>query len=64
MSRGRSAAVGVADWQATHEVLAYLGDHNSTAASLRHAKRTIDAIDVVGITERMDETMVLCERRL
>lgn len=58
-SPGRGEAVGVADWSALYEVLAYLGDHNYTEASLRRAQATIDAIDVVGITERMDETMVL-----
>lgn len=55
----RTSVVGEADWQATHEVLAYLGDFNYTDASVRRAQRTIDAIDVVGITERMEETMVL-----
>lgn len=47
------------DWKASHEILGYLGDGNHSEASLEVAKHTLDAIDVVGITERMDETMVL-----
>ena len=59
------SVVGSADWQATHEILGYLGDdnHTSSAAALEQAKRTLDALDVVGITERMDETMVLFSER-
>ena len=55
------SVVGAADWQATHEILGYLGDdnHSTSYASLRQAQHVLDAIDVVGITERMDETMVL-----
>ncbi len=63
VSTAARTVVGEADWQATHEILAYLGDFNSTETSLRRAQRTIDAIDVVGITERMEETMVLFSER-
>ena len=51
------------DWKVSYEVLGYLGDGNHTAASLSSAKRTLDGMDVVGITERMDETMVLFSER-
>jgi hypothetical protein len=37
----------------TRQVLGYLGDGNHSAASLAAAQRTLDAIDVVGITERI-----------
>jgi hypothetical protein len=45
------------------QVLGYLGDYNHSEESLRKARRTLDALDVVGITERMDETMVLYAER-
>jgi hypothetical protein len=57
------AMVGASGWKATHEVLAHLGDGDSTERSLERAKRTVDAMDVVGITERMDETIVLFSER-
>ena len=47
----------------SHEVLGYTGAHapswEASEAALQAAKRTLDAMTVVGITERMDETMVL-----
>ena len=47
----------------SHEVLGYTGAHSpnweASEATLHEAKRTLDAMTVVGITERMDETMVL-----
>ena len=46
-----------------YEVLGHLGDGNFSARSLKAASRTLDAIDVVGITERMDETVVLFAER-
>ena len=51
------------EWKVSFEVLGYLGDGNHSARSLELAQRTLDAIDVVGITERMDETMVLFSER-
>ena len=51
------------DWKVSYEVLGYLGDGNHSEESLRVAMRTVDAIDVVGITERMDESMVLFAER-
>ena len=51
------------DWKVAYEILGYLGDGNYSEASVRAARRTLDAIDVVGITERMDETMVLFSER-
>ena len=44
-------------------MLGYLGDYGYSEASLQAAQRTLDAIDVVGITERMDESMVLVSER-
>ena len=47
-------------WQISHEVLGYLSSGGATSASsLKEAERALDAMTVVGITERMDETMVL-----
>lgn len=51
------------DWKVSYEVLGYLGDGNYTQRSLERAQATLDAIDVVGITERMDESMVLFSER-
>ena len=58
-----SGLVRGSDWKVSYEVLGYLGDGNYTETSLRAAKHTLDAIDVVGITERMDESMVLFSER-
>lgn len=53
-------------WKVSHEVLGYLGSYAgaepsgaTSASSLEEAKRTLDAVGVVGITERMDESLVL-----
>ena len=47
-------------WAISHEALGYLGSGRATSASsLKEAERAINALTVVGITERMDETMVL-----
>ena len=51
-----------AEWKVSYEVLGYLGDGNWSETSLRQAELTLDAMDVVGITERMDETMVSQQR--
>ena len=44
------------------QVLGHMGDRQASAASLAQAKATLDAIDVVGITERMEASLVLFSR--
>ena len=41
------------------QVLGHLGDREANAASLAQAKATLDAIDVIGITEHMEASLVL-----
>ena len=50
----------------SHEVLALMsGDHSSapSEASLATAQKVVETLDVVGITEQMDATMVLFSER-
>ena len=62
-SRELSGLLRGSDVKVSCEVLSYLGDGNCSTVSVTKAKRTLDALDVVGITERMDETMVLFSER-
>ena len=50
-------------WKLSHEQLGYLGGREATTESLAQAKRSLNAMDVVGVTESMGTTLVLFSER-